>query len=99
MENSMDRGAWWATIPGVAKSQTQLSNCHSLTHSRSVTPAESFTFAIESNLILAVLSHYIFRILLVRNKLQFLFILKDMAIKGPLGILPAMGIICNSRGI
>ena len=64
-----------------------------------VTPAESFTFAIESNLILAVLSHYIFRILLVRNKLQFLFILKDMAIKGPLGILPAMGIICNSRGI
>ena len=26
LENSMDRGAWWATIHGVAKSQTWLSN-------------------------------------------------------------------------
>ena len=26
LENSMDRGAWWATLHGVAKSQTQLSN-------------------------------------------------------------------------
>ena len=25
-ENSMDRGAWWATVHRVAKSQTQLSN-------------------------------------------------------------------------
>ena len=25
-ENSMDRGAWWATVYGVSKSQTQLSN-------------------------------------------------------------------------
>ena len=24
MENSMDRGAWWATVHGVAKSQTRL---------------------------------------------------------------------------
>ena len=24
-ENSMDRGAWWATVHGVAKSQTRLS--------------------------------------------------------------------------
>ena len=24
-ENSMDRGAWWAIVHGVAKSQTQLS--------------------------------------------------------------------------
>ena len=24
LENSMDRGAWWAIIHGVAKSQTQL---------------------------------------------------------------------------
>ena len=24
-ENSMDRGAWWATVHGVAKSRTQLS--------------------------------------------------------------------------
>ena len=25
LENSMDRGAWWATVHGVAKSQTRLS--------------------------------------------------------------------------
>ena len=25
LENPMDRGAWWATVPGVAKSWTQLS--------------------------------------------------------------------------
>ena len=26
LENPMDRGAWWATVPGVAKSQTGLSD-------------------------------------------------------------------------
>ena len=26
LKNSMDRGAWWATVHGGAKSQTQLSN-------------------------------------------------------------------------
>ena len=26
LENSMDGGAWWATVPGVAKSQTRLSD-------------------------------------------------------------------------
>ena len=26
LENSVDRGAWWATVPGVTKSQTQLSD-------------------------------------------------------------------------
>ena len=31
LENPMDRGAWWATVPGVAKSQTKLSNFTSLT--------------------------------------------------------------------
>ena len=31
LENPMDRGAWWATVNGVAKSQTRLSNfTHSL---------------------------------------------------------------------
>ena len=25
LENAMDRGAWWATVHGVAKSQTRLS--------------------------------------------------------------------------
>ena len=34
LENSMDRGAWWATVHGVAKSRTRLSDfTHSLTHS------------------------------------------------------------------
>ena len=28
LENSMDTGAWWATVQGVAKSQTWLSNYH-----------------------------------------------------------------------
>ena len=28
LENSMDRGAWWATVHGVAKSRTQLNNFH-----------------------------------------------------------------------
>ena len=31
LENSMDRGAWQVTVHRVAKSQTQLSNYHSLT--------------------------------------------------------------------
>ena len=26
LENSMDRGAWWATVHGAAKTQTRLSN-------------------------------------------------------------------------
>ena len=26
LENSMDEGSWWATVHGVAKSRTQLSN-------------------------------------------------------------------------
>ena len=30
LENSMDGGTWWATVHGVAKSQTRLSNFTSL---------------------------------------------------------------------
>ena len=26
LENAMDRGAWWATVHGIAKSQTRLSD-------------------------------------------------------------------------
>ena len=33
LENSMDKGAWQATVYGVAKSWTWLSDCHSLTQS------------------------------------------------------------------
>ena len=32
LENSMDGGAWWATVHGVSKSQTGLSDWHPLTH-------------------------------------------------------------------
>ena len=32
LENSMDREAWQATVHGVTKSQTWLSDSHSLTH-------------------------------------------------------------------
>ena len=28
LQNPMDRGAWWATVHGVTKSQTRLSDCH-----------------------------------------------------------------------
>ena len=31
LENPMDRGAWWATVHGVAESQTRLSDYQSLT--------------------------------------------------------------------
>ena len=30
LENTMDRGAWWATVHGLAKSQTRLSDFTSL---------------------------------------------------------------------
>ena len=36
LENSMDRGDWWATVHGLAKSQTQLST-HTHTHTHSHT--------------------------------------------------------------
>ena len=32
LENSMDRGAWWATVHGVAKSRTRLRNFDFLLH-------------------------------------------------------------------
>ena len=32
LENPMDRGAWWATVPGVTKSQASLSNFHFSAH-------------------------------------------------------------------
>ena len=36
LENSMDRGTWWATFHGVAKSWTQLTNTHKTMASRSL---------------------------------------------------------------
>ena len=38
LENSMDRGAWWATVHGVTKSRTQLSmHTHALQFTQEVT--------------------------------------------------------------
>ena len=31
LENLVDRGAWWAAVPGIAKSQAQLKRLHSAT--------------------------------------------------------------------
>ena len=39
LENPMDRGAWWASGHGIAKSQTQLSDSHTHTHSHHSNPA------------------------------------------------------------
>ena len=32
LQNSMDRGVWWATVHGIEKSQTQLNGFHLLIH-------------------------------------------------------------------
>ena len=32
LENSVDRGVWWAAVHGVAKSQTRLNDEHTHTH-------------------------------------------------------------------
>ena len=42
LENSMDRGAWWVIVRGVAKSQTQLSDryTHTYTQTHTHTPHE-----------------------------------------------------------
>ena len=40
LENSMDRGSWWATVHGVLKNQTQLSN---YTHTHTHTHAHAHT--------------------------------------------------------
>ena len=37
LEHSMDRGAWWAIVHGVAKSQTQMSDSHTHTHTHTQT--------------------------------------------------------------
>ena len=42
--NLMDRGAWWATVYGIAKSQTQLTtdtHTHTHTHARTYTDDSS----------------------------------------------------------
>ena len=45
-ENPMDRGAWWSTVHGVAKSQTQLNDYHTHTHTEQ---AKNLRFYYASN--------------------------------------------------
>ena len=53
LENSMDRGAWWATVHRVAKSQTQMSNFTSLHF--------NCTIALESAFLLFLFDYRIFK--------------------------------------
>ena len=57
LEKSMDRGAWWATVHGVTKSQTQLSRHPPPSHTH---PTHSSTrFSLLSNLHTVLFSCYI----------------------------------------
>ena len=42
LENSMDRGAWWATVHGITKTQTRLSDWHFFTFEYTHTHTQSF---------------------------------------------------------
>ena len=44
LENPMDRGAWWATVHGVAKSRTQLSDFSLLPYAQKVQTTNSSFF-------------------------------------------------------
>ena len=45
LENSMDRASWWATVPGVAKNWTWLSDQHFHTFKRTIGKWSIFYFA------------------------------------------------------
>ena len=49
LENSMDRGAWWATVHGVAKSQTRLKQFN--THTRTVARGQNASVQIKGIII------------------------------------------------
>ena len=57
LENSLDRGAWWATIHRVAKSQTRLCDFHSLTHRSWY--GNVFSFLLEKYLSVRLLGHMV----------------------------------------
>ena len=65
LENSMDGGAWWATVHGVAKSRTWLSNFTSLHFiilppSKSLLPrAYIFVHSVSMNFYIAVIKMYL----------------------------------------
>ena len=51
LENSMDRGAWQATVHGVAKSQTWLSNFHSHFQPSSWSSSHIHTWLLEKSIV------------------------------------------------
>ena len=53
-ENCMDRGAWWVTVHGVAKMQTQLST-HTHTQSHTHTHPHTHTLTHTHTLVISVL--------------------------------------------
>ena len=48
LENPMDRGAWWATVHRMAKSQTQLKQLSTQTYSGQLFRNQEFVFLMES---------------------------------------------------
>ena len=56
LENPMDKGAWWATVHGVAKSQTRLSRHILSARERTHTPLGNPLFIYSVNTVL--ISHY-----------------------------------------
>ena len=43
LENTMDRGAWWATVHGVTKSQSRMSDFHCSMYFRTHLPCVCFS--------------------------------------------------------
>ena len=56
LENSMDRGAWWATVHGVTKSWTQLStHAHVYVHTHTYIHTHTHIY---NEILLLLLSHF-----------------------------------------
>ena len=51
LENSVDRGTWWATVHVIAKSQTQLSSYHTHTHTHTHSALQDDTHTVFGDII------------------------------------------------
>ena len=59
LENSVDRGAWWITVCGVAKSRTQLSDLECThTHTSSITGEKKtfYNLTLETHVMISILT-------------------------------------------
>ena len=54
LENPMDRGAWWATVHGAAKSRTRLRD---FTHTFSICPTLSFPYCVHKSILYICVSN------------------------------------------